>query len=387
MVDTYAVELCNPNGTPATKASQHYLYHGSCLPMERLERKNAWKPTVADGTPAGSYTLVVWRTKYGMVSSRATVGGKVVAYTTLRSTYMHEVDSIIGFQELNDPSAVRSAADFQRAVDKIGYAFNWLYVDSRDAAYFNSGLNPLRKSTVDPNLPTWARPEFEWQDFNGDDNTASYLPFAGHPNSINQDYYISWNNKQARDFTFGGFGHSAVHRGDLLDDRVKAMVSSGQKVTRASLTKAMAEAAVADLRAEQVLPELLRVLESAAVDPALAPIVQKLKDWQRSGSLRKETAKGSKTYAHAEAIRVLDAWWPLLVQAEFQPTLGNDLYNALVDAIQVGRGPLRHATAPHRTRDPRSSTAGGASSTRTCARYSATRSRARSRRPTAAAAR
>ncbi|SFR28925.1 Acyl-homoserine lactone (AHL) acylase PvdQ [Lentzea waywayandensis] len=349
IVDTYAVELCNPDGSPATKASTSYLFHGSCLPMERLERKNAWKPTVADGTPAGSYTLVMYRTKYGLVTSRATVGGKVVAYTTLRSTYMHEVDSIIGFQELNDPGAIRSAADFQRAANKIGYAFNWFYVDSRDSAYFNSGLNPVRRSTVDPNLPTWGRAEYEWVDWNGDENTAAYMPFAGHPNSINQDYYVSWNNKQAKDFTFGGFGHSAVHRGDLLDVRVRALIASGQKVTRAALTRAMAEAAVADLRAEQVLPELLRVVESAPVDASLAPVVQKLKDWQRSGSLRKETAKGSKTYNHAEAIRILDAWWPLLVESEFRPSLGDDLFNALVGAQQVDEAPSdAHGAAPHK---------------------------------------
>ncbi|KJK49485.1 penicillin acylase [Lentzea aerocolonigenes] len=349
MIDTYAVELCNADGSPATKASTSYLFHGACLPMERLERKNAWKPTVADGTAAGSYTLVMWRTKYGLVTSRATVGGKVVAYATLRSTYMHEVDSIIGFQELNDPGAIHSAADFQRAANKIGYAFNWFYADSRDVAYFNSGLNPVRRSTVDPNLPTWGRAEYEWVDWDGNENVSAVMPFAGHPNSINQDYYISWNNKQAKDFTFGGFGHSAVHRGNLLDVRVKALVSSGQKVTRASLTKAMAEAAVADLRAQEVLPELLRVLESAPLDSTLAPVVQKLKDWQRSGSLRKETAKGSKTYANAEAIRILDAWWPLLVQAEFKPSLGDGLYDAIVGAQQVDESPSdAHGAAPHK---------------------------------------
>ncbi|HEX8867090.1 MAG TPA: penicillin acylase family protein, partial [Lentzea sp.] len=211
------------------------------------------------------------------------------------------------------------------------------------------GLNPVRRSTVDPNLPTWGRAEYEWVDWDGNENVSAVMPFAGHPNSINQDYYVSWNNKQAKDFTFGGFGHSAVHRGDLLDTRVRALVSSGQKVTRASLTRAMAEAAVADLRAEEVLPELLRVLESAPLDATLAPVVQKLKDWQRSGSLRKETAKGSKTYAHAEAIRILDAWWPLLVQAEFKPSLGDSLYDAIVGAQQVDEAPSdAHGAAPHK---------------------------------------
>jgi acyl-homoserine lactone acylase PvdQ len=348
ITDTYAVELCEPSGAP-TASSLHYRYHGQCLPMERLERKNSWKPTVADPTPAGSYTLVMHRTKYGLVQSRAKVDGKFVAYTSLRSTYLHEVDSIVGFQEFNDPDAIRSAADFQRAAEHIGYAFNWFYVDSRDTAYFNSGANPVRKASVDPHLPVKAEPAYEWEGWNADRNTATYTPFAQHPNSINQDYYISWNNKQAADFSAAGYGNGSVHRGDLLDDRVRALIARGP-VTRASLTRAMAEAGVADLRAEQVLPDLLRVIDTAAVtDPALAAAVTKLRDWQRSGSLRKETSRGSKAYGHPEAIRVLDAWWPMLVEAQFKPGLGDGLYAQLTRAIQVDEPPSdAHGAAPHK---------------------------------------
>ncbi|NUT47449.1 MAG: penicillin acylase family protein [Saccharothrix sp.] len=349
ITDTYAVELCDPSGAPATASSTHYRFHGQCLPMERLERRNSWKPTVADPTPAGSYTLVMYRTKYGLVQSRAKVDGRFVAYTSLRSTYLHEVDSIIGFQEFNDPAAVKSAADFQRAAEHVGYAFNWFYADSRDTAYFNSGANPVRKSTVDPHLPVKADPAYEWEGWNADGNTATYTPFAQHPNSVNQDYYISWNNKQALDYSASGYGMGSVHRGDLLDDRVRALVSRGG-VTRSALTRAMAEAGVADLRAEQVLPDLLRVVDTAAVtDPALATAVGKLRDWQRSGSLRKETSRGSKAYAHADAIRLLDAWWPRLVEAQFKPGLGDALYGQLTRAIQVDEPPSdTHGAAPHK---------------------------------------
>lgn len=350
ITDAYAVELCEPDGRPASAASLHYRFRAECLPMERIERKNSWKSTVADPTPAGSYTLVMHRTKYGLVQSRAQVGGKHVAYTSLRSTYLHEVDSIIGFQEFNDPDAVRSAQDFQRAAEHIGYAFNWFYVDARDTAYFNSGANPVRKAHVDPHLPVHAVQANEWEGWDPDRNTAAYTSFAQHPNSINQDYYISWNNKQALDYSASGYGNGSVHRGDLLDDRVKALLSSGRKVTRTSLTQAMAEAGVADLRAEQVLPEVLRVLDTAAItDPAPASAVTKLRDWQRSGSLRKETSRGSKTYAHAEAIRILDAWWPLLVKAQFQPGLGEPLYTQLTRAISVDEPPSdKHGAAPHK---------------------------------------
>lgn len=349
ITDTYAVELCEPSGAPTTADSLHYRYHGQCLPMERLERRNAWKPTVADPTPAGSYTLVVHRTKYGLVQSRARVDGRFVAYTSLRSTYLHEVDSIIGFQEINDPDAIRSARDFQRAAERIGYAFNWFYVDSRDTAYFNSGANPVRKPTVDPHLPVKADPAYEWEGWNAEDNTAAYTPFEQHPQSVNQDYYISWNNKQALDYSASGYGMGSVHRGDLLDDRVRALIGRGP-VTRASLTRVMAEAGVADLRAERVLPVLLRVLDAAPVtDPALAGVVSALREWQRSGSLRVETSRGSRTYAHADAIRVLDAWWPRLVEAQFRPGLGDALYERLTRVLQVDEAPSdTSGTAPHK---------------------------------------
>lgn len=44
IIDTYAVELCQDD--------HHYLYRGTCTPMEKIEQKNAWKPTTADGTAA-----------------------------------------------------------------------------------------------------------------------------------------------------------------------------------------------------------------------------------------------------------------------------------------------------------------------------------------------
>ena len=90
---------------------------------------------------------------------------------------------------------------------------------------------------------------------------ANYTPFAQHPQSVNQDYYVSWNNGQAKGYAASGYGKSAVHRGDLLDRRVKGLIASGTKVTRVNLTQAMAEAGLADLRAEKVLPQLLRVIE------------------------------------------------------------------------------------------------------------------------------
>ncbi|MYX40737.1 penicillin acylase family protein [Streptomyces sp. SID89] len=331
IIDTYAVELCQDD--------HHYLYHGACTAMEQVQQANSWKPTVADGTAAGSYTMRVWRTKYGPVQYRATVGGKKVAYTTLRSSYLHEADSIIGFQMLNDPDYVKGPADFQKAAQHINFTFNWFYADSRHTAYYNSGDNPVRASGVDAEFPVWAQPAYEWQGWDPAANTADYTPASAHPNSVDQDYYISWNNKQAEDYAAAPWGEGSVHRGNLLDDRVEKLVAAGG-VTRSALTKAMADAALADLRAEDVLPDLLKVIDTSAVtDPTAAAAVAKLKTWVAAGAQRTETSPGSKTYANADAIRILDAWWPLLVKAEFEPGLGSDLYTAIGANLPIDEAP------------------------------------------------
>ncbi|MEU0808583.1 penicillin acylase family protein [Streptomyces sp. NPDC005970] len=339
VTDTFAVELCSPDGSAPAKDSTYYRYRGSCLPMEKIERRNAWKPTVADSTAEGSYRMQVYRTKYGLVTHRATVDGKPVAYTLLRATYRHEADSIVGFQMLNDPGYVKDAKSFQSAAQHINYTFNWFYADSRQTAYYNSGLNMVRAADVDPSLPVKAEAAYEWRDFDPAVNTAAYTPPAQHPQSIDQDYYISWNNRQAKGYTAAGFGNGSVHRGNLLDDRVRALVKKGG-VTRAALTRAMAEAAVADLRGEDVLPELLKVLRSAPItDAQAAKAVQQLESWQAAGAQRRETSAGSHTYGHPDAVRIMDAWWPLLVEAEFKPQLGGELYDALRANLTVDEAP------------------------------------------------
>jgi acyl-homoserine lactone acylase PvdQ len=63
IIDTFAVALCD---------ATHYRFRGQCLPIEVLERKNAWTPNLADSTPAGSETLHAERTKLGLVAGRGT---------------------------------------------------------------------------------------------------------------------------------------------------------------------------------------------------------------------------------------------------------------------------------------------------------------------------
>ncbi|MEV0802573.1 penicillin acylase family protein [Kribbella sp. NPDC050281] len=345
ITDTFAVPLCEPGGGTPTKDSQYYEFRGQCQPIERLERHNEWYSSLGSSEPAGSYTLVALRTKFGIVTHRGTVGGRPVVFTKNRSTYGNEAGSALGFMQLNDPDRIHSAADFQSAASNIGYTFNWFYTDKSSIAYFNSGDNPVRAAGGDPNLPTWS--SYEWQGWNPATNRATYTPAAQHPQVVNQDYLTSWNNKQAPGFSAsdGQFGYNSVYRSQPLDDRIKAVIDNGQKFTRGKLVEAMEDAATVDLRGDQVLPYLIRVLKSAPItDPAVADAVAKLAAWEAAGSHRKTPNASSKTYDHADAIRILDAWWPLLVPAEFKH-LGPDLYGALVANLKIDERPSAQGSA------------------------------------------
>ncbi|BCJ50632.1 penicillin acylase [Actinoplanes sp. NBRC 14428] len=342
ITDTYAAELCEPDGRTPTTASTHYLFHGQCLAMEALSKSNAWKPTTADSTPAGAYRLTMLRTRYGLVSWRGLSGGKPVAFTSLRSTYRHEADSAIGFQMFNEPDQMGTPAAFTNSAAQISFAFNWFYVNSEHAAYFMSGANPVRPAGADPNLPTWGRPAYEWSGWDPGSNVATYQPAAAHPQAVDQDYFVSWNNKQAAGFSAadGNFSFGAVQRADLLDKPIRADLAAGRRYDRAGLLSVVESAGTTDLRGAEVLDDLLRVVDSAAVtDPAQAAAVAKLRAWRDRGSHRVETAKGSKAYQDADAIRIFDAWWPRLVGAQFEGPLGDDLYQALVNTLQINESP------------------------------------------------
>jgi hypothetical protein len=98
----------------------------------------------------------------------------------------------------------------------------------------------------------------------------------------------------------------------------------------------MAGAATADLRGDAVLPWLLRVLRGKPSDA-----VDKLRAWQREGAHRID-ADGDGVYEHAEAIQIMDAWWPRLVRAEFEPVLGQDLFAAMTTVHGIDNHPNNH---------------------------------------------
>jgi acyl-homoserine lactone acylase PvdQ len=332
IVDTFAVDLCDDT---------HYRYHGQCLPIERMERTNAWQPNAADSTPEGSETLVTERTKLGLVVGRGTIKGRPVAYTRLRATYMHEPDSGLAFSYFNDPDRITGPKAFQKAASLIGYTFNWFYVDDRHIAYQNAGYNPRRARRTDPDLPIRGRAKYEWRGYDQDAlSPKAFAKPSTHPQFVDQAWAADWNNKQARGYGAAddNWGYGPAYRSQLLSERVEPLVRGARKTTAQELTHAMIDAATVDLRADKVLPLALRLIGRP---PDLAPTIDALQAWHADGSHRIDR-DGDGRYEHAQAIAVFDAWWPKWMHAQFEPALGKPLFDAIANINELANLPNNH---------------------------------------------
>ena len=323
--------------------------------MQTLTDHESWTPNAADHTPAGSITLQTERTAYGLVIARATIHHRPVAYTNLRSTYMHELDSVTGFSLFNDPAAIRNPRDFFHAADQVDYTFNWFYTDDKHIAYFNSGLNPVRAPHTDPLFPTWA--QYTWQGYHPaaaltpGSLTERDTPASAHPQAIDQPFLTSWNNKQAPGYNDAATAQefASVYRSQLLNNNINHYLARGHgKMTLTDLINAMGNAGTQDLRGVEVLPYVLKVIGKPR-DPALATAVSELRAWVASGAHRinRQHPGATGDYDQSAAVTIMDAWWPLLVRAEFQPVLGTNLLDQVESEFAINDEPGHGTSGAH----------------------------------------
>jgi acyl-homoserine lactone acylase PvdQ len=298
-VDTVVERLCNVDGSRPTVDSTAYLVGRTCTPMRQWTHSETAIPNIgATGVPK-TYDFRVLRTRHGPVQLRATVKGRPVALVSQRSTFGHEVDSVIGFAQLNDPSYVHDAASFQKAASHIDFTFNWFYADSRDISYFASGLLPIRAKGVDFDLPRWGDATYDWK---------GWLPASRHVHQTNppRGYFVSWNNKPAPGFSGADnhWGYGSVYRSLALEDRLRSAIGAGN-VSIQKMVGVMAGAAVADSRARYTLPYLLKVIGD---DPKTEQARAILRTWLAHGALRVDRDRDG-AYADQAAIALFDDWW------------------------------------------------------------------------------
>ena len=327
-VDTFAEVLCKDNF--------HYRYRGKCLAMEKLEKTESWTPNAIDSTPAGSQTLVAYRTVHGIVFARGKVGGKNVAFVHQRSTYFHEADSVIGFAQLNEPGVVTGVQGFKNAVSNINFLFNWSYIDSEHIAYALSGAMPQRAKGTSPDFPVLGTGKYDWKGFNPATQLADYLPFSKHPQAVDPPFLVSWNNKQAPEWAAADdkYSYGPLFRSQMISDKVKAAIKGSKKMSIVQLIQAMEEPASQDLRGYRLLPTILEAIgkpKSAKLRQALAT----LRTWHRHGAHRRDLDRDG-VYEENAAVVLMDAWWPKLLEAEFKPALGAKAFGMLEEVAGMG---------------------------------------------------
>ncbi|MGN6256373.1 MAG: penicillin acylase family protein [Solirubrobacterales bacterium] len=336
--DTFAEVLC--------RDKFHYLYRGKCLAMEKLEKSESWTPNQIDSTPAGSQTLVAYRTVHGIVFARGKVRGKKVAFVHQRSTYFHEADSVIGFAQLNEPGVVTGVQGFKKAVSNINFLFNWAYVDSEHIAYALSGAMPQRARGTSPDFPILGTGQYDWKGFKPGTQLADYLPFSKHPQAIDPPFLVSWNNKQAPGWAAADdkYSYGPLFRSQMISDKVKAAIKGPKKMTIVQLIQAMEEPASQDLRGYKLLPVILEAIgkpKSAKLRKALAT----LRTWHQHGAHRRDLNRDG-VDEETPAIELMDAWWPKLLEGEFKPALGGKAYAKLEEMLHTGSVVGGSPTAP-----------------------------------------
>ncbi len=317
LIDQRLEKICNPSGGAPAAQGTYYLFDGKCLPMahETFSEIAVTKPG-----GVGLPTVIsheIYTTRHGIVQGWTTSGGKPVAVVNQRSTYGHDIDSVVGFLRWGQPALTHDVGSWMQGAGQIAYTFNWLYVDDRDTGYFVSGLDPLRPKNVDPSLPAWGTGNAEWR---------GYLSAADHVHETNpaQGFFVSWNNKPAPGFSASDeqYGYGQVYRSVLLVNQLKAQLAAhGGKLTRANVTQAMETAATQDLDGVTVIPQLLAYLKNRPEPVGVRAMLTQLQQWVDAGAHRKKAVASDPQYEHAAAVAINDVVIPAVIRAIYDPLL------------------------------------------------------------------
>ncbi len=338
----FAERLCNPDGSRATRASDHYMYKGRCIPFVERDQVLHTGPSAANPTdPVQTITLRIERSVHGPIQGTATAHSVPVALALARTTYFHEADAAVFFSELND-GAVQNARQFRAAVGSVNSSFNWFYADGRDIAYQLSGAYPVLAHGTDPNLPIWGTGRYDWRGFDPTNYLSADFPTRDLPGEINpaRGYFVSWNNKPAPGWRAASdtLVWGSVFRSQLLERRVRAALAGGRRLDLPQVVGIMGDAATSDLRGQEDYPWMRRVIGSRVRNTPLSRVLTLLDAWSRGGSHRRDRS-GTGYYDDSAAVAVMDAWWNRLAPAYFAHSLGPRPLAALHNLVSYNDAP------------------------------------------------
>ena len=317
-VDTFAEVLCQDEF--------HYLYKGQCLPMEKLERRTLDAERVRpDPARLGNADRLPHGARHRL---RARHGRRQEGRVRQRA---HDLlprgrlgDRLLRAQRTGLRDRARSSSS--RRPRTSTSLFNWAYVDANHIAYYLSGSCPQRAQGTSPDFPILGTGEYDWQGFDPQLHTMTVLPFDAAPARDRPAFLVSWNNKQAPGLAAADdkYAYGSIYRMQLIRNFIEADIAGGKKMGSTSSSGDGRGGhpghphgrAVADHQARRSARRRAAQLQEA---------IAKLDSWYaaRRAPPRPRTRDG-RHYEHNDAITIMDAWWPKLLEAEFKPALGRE---------------------------------------------------------------
>lgn len=296
--DVYVEVLCNPDESPATRESDHYMFEGECIPFE------IFNAGTLNGVP-----LVYPVSVHGPMIGTATSNEMPVALTRKRSTFGRDGLNLAALKAMTEGEA-STPEKFWESANKFGFTFNWGYMSRSNIAYFASGYLPVRAPGLDRRLPTWGTGEYEWQGF---------LSQAEHPHAATgpSGRLLNWNNQSAPGFMHGDDEpYGSVHRVELFDQ-------FPDQVDLAGVVGVMNRSATEDTLSP-VWPVLSEVLRgSEAPTPLAGEVVDILDAWVAMDAPRLD-ADDDGFFDQAGAT-IMDALFKPLAEEVMRPVFGGSL--------------------------------------------------------------
>ena len=293
--DVFVEELCEPDMSPPTRASTHYLFKGQCTAM-----------TSFNAGTLGSTPLIYNLSVHGPVFATATVSGKPVALSRRRSTFGRDGLNLVALKHMTEGKAT-TPARFWKIANEFGFTFNWAYVSRRKTAYFSSAYLPRRARGLDRRLPTLGTGQYEWQGF---------ISEKRHPHDVSGPggLLLNWNNRSAPGFMHGDDEpYGSVQRVEMFN-RFPTQVQITDNVG------IMNRAASQDVRSP-VWPVVSRVLRTGtAPNMRDQQIVDLLDDWVSRDAPRLDA--DNDTFYDEAGPTIMDAMWRPIATAVMSPVFG-----------------------------------------------------------------
>jgi acyl-homoserine lactone acylase PvdQ len=294
-------KLCNPDESPATRKSDHYLYKGECVPMTTVDAGE-----LGESKTEAAHEVFFKETAHGPVTGTVTVGGLPYAIAKDRSTRGREPVGEIAFSDL-DSNVVHSPEQFFEAANQLETTFNMSYLDNKHIAYFSTGRLPVLAAGTDPSLPTLGTGEYDWKGF---------LSQEQHPHEVDpaSGTFLNWNNKPAPEW---GAASDQYSYGPV--QRVQMYTGFTPKMTEAKDVAIMNRAALQDLRALKVWPVISQVL---ATGPAPSKLAEEAVGLLTAWVTEKGASRAGLKRPNNPGAAVMDAIWTPVAEAVLSPVLG-----------------------------------------------------------------